>query len=659
MELKNKILIIDDNIISRTILLGLFKDEYIVEEATNGKEGLEILLQNPSNFCAILLNLNMPVMNGYQFITKMQSFNLIEKIPVIVVTAESAESVETQVLEMGVADIVNSPIVPKTVYCRVQNVISANKYRQNLEKTAQDLSYKLIKSNEIMIDTLSSIIEHRSLESGQHIKRIKSFTEILLKEVEKHYPEYGLNNKNVNCIAAASTLHDIGKIVIPDNILNKPDRLTKEEYEIMKTHSEQGGEIIKKLRLFDKKDYLEYAWQIAMYHHERYDGQGYPYGLKGEEIPLAAQVAAIADVYDALTTSRVYKPAFSHEKAVRMIISGECGSFSEKIKHCFRLCAFSFEEKARQYRDGEIILEEFGSDLEDVLKNNSIIDSIDIYRNKPLLEQAGDVVLELDYNTKEYSILNHNIPYISSLPMFGNITSDIPTFIENIVHPEDCYKMIKETTKAKKQIEENKFVKNGVFVRLRLNRDDDYQWFEINQIHLNIPDKKSRKTLVTFRNVEKYINTDFEKNKTLSSLEEETNSTKVRGFNYKELADIGLTAQMIYEMFRSACDILYILNLDTGKAVFEYENEDFFTKGVPENINDFVTDNCITIHKDDLESLLEKTSLAVNSFSEINTEFRMMNKNGEYQFYDQKIVPIKGKSGNVSHIMGLISCKLA
>lgn len=655
MESAKKILIVDDSKISRTILSGLFKDEYIVDEASNGKEGFELILQNPTSYCVVLLDLNMPVMNGYEFIEKMQAFNLINSIPIIVVTAENSETVETKVLEMGVSDIVNSPIVPKTVFCRVQNVISANNYRKNLESTTKELTKKLRKSNEIMIDTLSSIIEHRSLESGQHIKRIKSFTEILLNEIVKHFPELGLDSKTIQCIASASTLHDIGKIIIPDSILNKPGRLTKEEFEVMKTHSVQGGEIIKKLRIIDRKEYLEYAWQIAMYHHERYDGKGYPFGLAGEEIPLAAQVAAIADVYDALTTPRVYKPAFSHDVAVRMIICGECGSFSEKIRQCFRLCAYKFEEKARQYRDGEIILEEFGSDLQSALENNQATEFFDIYRYQPLLEQVGDIVLELDYTTKEYSVLRQNIPNFSSFPLFGNISSDIQMLLDKLVHPEDCSRLSEEILKAKKLIEANNFVKSSIFVRLRFNEESEYQLFEIQQVKINIPDKKSIKTIVTFRNIEKYTSEKLEETKTITILENTEKENKI----IQTLSDIGITTKMIYEMSRSACDILYILNLDSGEAFFECENEDYFTKQVPRTINDFVTDSCITIHKDDLENVLEKTSKSIRSFEESTIDFRMMNKAGEYKLYNQKIIPIKGNSGIVSHIIGFVNCKRA
>ena len=662
MVFDKSILIIDDNLISRTILSGLFKKEYEVLEAENGEKGLAILLENPSKIAAILLDLNMPIMNGYDFIEKMKELNLMGKIPVIIVTAETSEQVETKVLEMGVSDIVNSPIVPKTVYCRVQNVISANYYRQNLEATAKDLTSRLKKSNEVMIDTLSSIIEHRSLESGQHIKRIRRFTEILLNTVKDNYPEYNLDNKIIQCIASASTLHDIGKIVIPDSILNKPGRLTQEEFEIMKSHTTQGGGIIKKLHFVDKKDYLEYAFQIAMYHHERYDGKGYPTGLKGEDIPLCAQVAAIADVYDALTTPRVYKPAFSHEKTVRMIISGECGAFSEKIKHCFRLVAPQFEEKARQYRDGEINLDEFGFDLSNEIETQEITEYLDSYRYKAIKKETGTVILEIDYNTKEYTFLHQNFVDFSSVPLFGNIMTDIPTFIDKFVHPEDCDRILNKAFQAKAQIEMQNFIDDRIFVRLQTGENDTYQWHEIKQIKLKTPDNTNCKTIVIFRNIEDYINQDFTNFEVSSILDLEQLNTIDKNeeqLNSDKILDVGLTSDMIYEIFRTTCDILYILNIDNGKAIFNYVDEDDFAISVPNNINDFVNNNCIKIHEDDFEGLLEKTTKAVHSAQEVNANFRMMSKNGIFKEYEQKIVPITDSTGNVSHIMGFINYKRA
>lgn len=655
------ILIIDDNRITRLLLVKIFKKDYEVLEADDGKIGFDLLLQDPSRICAILLNLNMPVMDGWQFIDKMKELNLLRLIPIIIVTAETIEEVETRALENGVSDIINTPIVPKTVYCRVKNVISANHHKRNLEAAAKDLSYRLHKSNETMIDTLSSIIEHRSLESGQHIKRIRSFTEILLREIKKNYPEYGLNDKIIYCIASASTLHDIGKIIIPDSILNKPGRLTTEEFETMKSHTVHGGDIIRKLDFVEKKDYLEYAWQIAMYHHERYDGKGYPSGLIGDDIPLCAQVAAIADVYDALTTPRVYKPAFSHEKTVRMIVSGECGAFSEKIKHCFRLVSDQFEEKARQYRDGEINLEEFGFTPE-LEEDNDLPDYLDNYRYDSLVKESGDIILEIDYASKKHGIIySKNIDF-SSVQLYGDISQDISIFVDKFVHPEDCINVLQKANLAMQEMEKQNFVSDKIFARLQFDNEDKYQWYEIKQFRYNTPETTSCRTIVIFTNVEKYINQDFANYESKTILKSDSFTKKIENTpetNDTQIQDIGLTTEMIYDMFRSTCDILYILNLDSGKTIVNYNDENDFTNKVPETINDFVSNKCVTIHEDDLEHVLENASKAVKSVEEVDTEFRMLSKQGEFKKYNHRIVPIKGTAGNVSHLVGFINHKHA
>lgn len=216
----------------------------------------------------------------------------------------------------------------------------------------EEQSASLRESNSIMIDALSSVIEYRSLESGQHIRRIRSFTKILLTNVAQSYQEYDLDNHKIDLITDASSMHDIGKIAIPDVILNKPGRLTPEEFEIMKTHTTKGCEILSGLDRMPDKEYLQYAYNICRYHHERWDGQGYPDGLKGENIPICAQVVAVADCYDALTTNRVYKDAIAQDEAFTMILNGKCGAFSPRLLECFKNVRDAFAQLSREYADG-------------------------------------------------------------------------------------------------------------------------------------------------------------------------------------------------------------------------------------------------------------------------------------------------------------------
>ena len=235
---------------------------------------------------------------------------------------------------------------------RLQVIINAYLYRWQLEKAVAEQSETIQRAKQVMMDALSAILEHRSTESGKHVLRIRSFTRILLEEVAKHYPEYGLDEDTIRTIASASALHDIGKISIPDDILNKPGKLTAEEFEVMKTHTTVGGELVHHLEGIGDEGYLRYAYNIAMYHHERWDGRGYPTGLKGDEIPICAQVVGIADAYDALTTERSYKKAFSCATAVNMILNGECGAFAPELYECFKRVRNEFSELAIRYADG-------------------------------------------------------------------------------------------------------------------------------------------------------------------------------------------------------------------------------------------------------------------------------------------------------------------
>lgn len=253
---------------------------------------------------------------------------------------------------MGASDIIMKPFEPHVVKRRVQNAAELNRHRLHLEEMVEEQARKLRESREILMDALSSVIEHRSVETGQHVLRIRMFTKVLLEDVMKHYPEYELNERVITIIASAAALHDIGKISIPDAILNKPGRLTKEEFDLMKTHTEQGCEILSGLDRMDDKEYLRYAFLICRHHHERWDGSGYPDGLKGDGIPICAQAVGIADAYDALTTDRVYKKAIAPDEAFDMILHGECGAFSPKLLECFAHVRARFSELSKKYADG-------------------------------------------------------------------------------------------------------------------------------------------------------------------------------------------------------------------------------------------------------------------------------------------------------------------
>ena len=322
--------------------------EYEILEAGNGYEATAQLEAN-DNIVLILLDVVMPGINGFGVLEYMQEHGLIEKIPVILITGETIIDSDDQAYSFGVADVMHKPFYPHIVRRRGKNIIELYLNKRNMEKRLKEQEEeirakekKIRDGNEFMIDALSSVIEFRNLETGEHIRQIKSFTRIMLKHLMKQFPEYGLTPVKADEIVRASVLHDIGKIGIPDAILLKPGRLTPEEFEIMKSHTTIGCELLEKFHRNRGDDFYHYCYDICRYHHERWDGNGYPDHLKGDEIPISAQVVSIVDVYDALISSRVYKDPYANNVAYDMIINGECGQFSPDILKCFTLAKDDF-----------------------------------------------------------------------------------------------------------------------------------------------------------------------------------------------------------------------------------------------------------------------------------------------------------------------------
>lgn len=358
----NTILIVDDVEINREILALMFQQEYTILEAENGKEAIENMKNQMQSIAMVLLDLYMPQMNGFQVLEWMNETKLISSVPVILITGEQSEEMEWKAYEKGVSDIIHKPFNGHIVKRRVQNIIELYQHKNHMESLLGKQNRKLKEQNELLqkqtrrlqevnnviIDTMSNVVEFRNLESGEHIKRIKKFTRCLTDCVAEQCPEYGLTEQEIKIIEQASAMHDIGKIAIPDSILLKPGKLTAEEFEIMKTHASKGCELIERIVDVQGKKYSLYCYEICRHHHERYDGRGYPDGLKEEEIPIAAQIVSVADVYDALVSKRVYKSAYKREKAYEMIQHGECGAFSPKLLKCFGEVKVQFAKMAEE-----------------------------------------------------------------------------------------------------------------------------------------------------------------------------------------------------------------------------------------------------------------------------------------------------------------------
>lgn len=333
---KEKILIVDDTELNREILSDILSDYYEIVEAEDGMQAVEILRVQHASIVCVLLDVVMPKMDGFEVLLALHKNDWISTIPVIMISAETGSSFIDQAYDLGATDYISRPFDERVVRRRVHNTIGLYMKQKSLEILVTEQIIEKERSNYEMIEVLSNIVEFRNGESGLHVMHIRVITGILLQEVAMRDQRYGLTAQKIALISNASALHDIGKISIQEEILNKPGRLTKEEFEIMKTHSEIGAKILENSPQLKQSELIQIAHDICRWHHERYDGKGYPDGLVGDEIPIAAQVVAVADAYDALTSERVYKPAFSHERTMEMIQGGECGSFSPFLLKCLR-----------------------------------------------------------------------------------------------------------------------------------------------------------------------------------------------------------------------------------------------------------------------------------------------------------------------------------
>lgn len=403
-----KILIVDDSELNRAILSDIIDKKFTILEAGNGIEAMKIIQQYGSDLSLVLLDLVMPDMDGLEVLAAMNRLNLINKIPVIMISSENSPSYVERAYELGATDFINRPFNVFVVRKRIANTIILYSKQRNLINLVSQQIYEKEKNIDLMINILSHIVEFRNGESGLHILHVNTITELLLKQLVKKTDKYNLSPADIESIVTASSLHDIGKISVPDEILNKPGRLTPEEFEIVKKHSEAGAKMLSSITDYIDEPLVVAAQDICMYHHERYDGKGYPCGLKGDEIPISAQVVAMADVYDALVSERCYKDAIEPHKALEMICNGECGCFNPLLIEC--LC-------------------EIGDFLENEIKINSLSG-----KNFHKVKKITNELL----NKNENSPISHSINYLeqarSKYEFFAAISQEIQ--FEYTVEPE-------------------------------------------------------------------------------------------------------------------------------------------------------------------------------------------------------------------------------
>ena len=438
MNVRDTLLLACGSAESRSELHTIFEENYNMLEADNTHQAALLLEQNHSCISVILLDTTISEKIDPAMRKRIETLAITEEIPIIVLVPDINPDNINDAFDRGAIDVLPTNMDLFMLQHRVQTLVDLYRHKWHLEELVEEQADTLRQSNDIMVDALSSIIEYRSAESGQHILRIRRFTQILLEEVALNCPEYGLTETAISIISSASALHDIGKISIPDSILNKPGKLSAEEWAVMKGHALTGCRILETLGDLGNPEYLRYAHNICHYHHERWDGNGYPEGLMGDTIPICAQVVGLADAYDALTSKRVYKDAFSFQTANNMILNGECGVFSPKLLECFKAVADKFESLAKAYADGLSPNTEKIDVTLPAPQHRKGLDTLHNVQSKyqTLLHFINGTAVEVDVDQQLFHLIYNPNPELAPL---SNISSfnDVAGFILNIVMPEE------------------------------------------------------------------------------------------------------------------------------------------------------------------------------------------------------------------------------
>ena len=366
---KNRILIADDAELNRDMLTMMLGSQYDFVYAVNGKEAVECLEKEEIDL--VLLDVNMPVMNGFDVLTVMNNRGWIEDIPVIIISAEDSNEFITRGYQLGVTDYIRRPFISIVVQKRVDNTLLMHSNQKRLIRLVEEQIYDREKFSNAMINIFSNVIELRNHESGSHTLNVQIITSLLLRRLVQLTDRYHLSKTDISRISSLSALHDIGKIKIPENILNKPGKLDADEWELMKSHSAEGDAILAHADLDQESEFVKTARAICRWHHEKYDGGGYPDGLAGDDIPIAAQVVSLADAYDALTSERCYKSAFSHERAMEMILGGECGAFNPLLLNCLEDISEALKDLDKNNTKYDY-QSDIGGILDEILESNDL-----------------------------------------------------------------------------------------------------------------------------------------------------------------------------------------------------------------------------------------------------------------------------------------------
>ena len=468
---KQKILIADDSEMNRELLAAILEEEYDIIQANDGVQAVDCLQRHAEEISLLLLDIVMPHMDGFEVLSYMNKEHWIDSIPVVIISSENSPIYIKRGYDLGATDFIEKPFDANMVLRRSANAILLGAKQRRMTSIVSNQIYEREKSSKLMINILSHIVEFRNGESGLHVLHIQTITEMLLRQlVQKENNRYALSKEQIRMITTASALHDIGKISIPDEILNKPGRLTAEEFAVIKGHSMAGANMLSELPLDQKEEPLvKTAYEICRWHHERYDGGGYPDGLKGEEIPVSAQVVALADVYDALTSERCYKDAYSHEKAIEMILAGQCGAFNPLMLECLLDISSSLKKKMG-YKSKERYEQ---TDLSDIASRFHDFE----------MDSSEKIVQQLEFERMRYNFLaegSRNIVFTYTIspplltfnqagckrsgitePSFSPLQSGV---LKDLVEEQSLKRLIRKITQATREMPDvtsNIFLKDG------------------------------------------------------------------------------------------------------------------------------------------------------------------------------------------------------
>ena len=448
MDKKQKILIVDDAKFNRDILKEILGDTYNYLEAENGNQAIQMIGEN-IGIDLMLLDINMPQMNGFEVLEIMKRSQCIAETPVIMISSEDAVDTMRRAYELGITDYITRPFDSVIVKKRVQNTLGLYMNQKHLINVVYDQVYEKEENNNIMIRILGNVLGSRNSESREHILHIKTATEMMLRQLVKITDAYPLTEADIALITTASSIHDIGKVRIPEEILNKPGRLTDEEFKIMKTHSELGAAIIKDMDFPQDHPLVHTSWEICRWHHERWDGKGYPDGLKGEEIPISAQVVSIVDVYDALTSERCYKKAFDHDTAIQMILDGQCGQFNPILLKCLKELSIQLSKMFNKEMDDHKYSHEIQRLSNEILSDKSLPNQIysqslvKVMQEKIDFFKSNSGMNSIDYNAvsgqltilsgKQQILCQRKNPKFDLFKEFGVIEEDVQ-YIRVLLH---------------------------------------------------------------------------------------------------------------------------------------------------------------------------------------------------------------------------------